>query len=117
MVDDGFEFDSGVDLYAVELFCGTASLSLTAVMRTVMPSSFGVDYQVTKPRSKVIKMDLSDANAQKLILQWVCDPRCVWIHFCVPCTPWPSTFRVEAFSGWIAGSAAFTEQSGQIAGS
>ena len=30
-------------------------------------------------------MDLSDANAQKLILQWVCDPRCVWVHMGVPC--------------------------------
>ncbi len=79
VVDDGVEFKDGVDLYALELFCGTAGL--TAVMRT----SFGVDHQVTKPRSKVIKLDLADANAQKLILQWVCDPRCVWIHFGVPC--------------------------------
>ena len=54
-------------------------------MRAVMPSSFGVDHQVTKPRSKVIKLDLSDANAQKLVLQWVCDPRCVWVHFGIPC--------------------------------
>ncbi len=79
----GAEFTGGEDLYAVELFCGTAGL--TAVMRTVMPSSFGVDHQVTKPRSKVIKLDLSDANAQKLVLQWVCDPRCVWVHFGIPC--------------------------------
>ena len=82
-VEDVDEFMKGADFYAVELFCGTAGL--TAVMRTVMPSSFGVDHQVTKPRSKVIKMDLSDANAQKLILQWVCDPRCVWVHMGVPC--------------------------------
>ena len=82
-VEDEDEFMKGSDLYAVELFCGTAGL--TAVMRTVMPSSFGVDHQVTKPRSKVIKMDLSDANAQKLILQWVCDPRCAWVHMGVPC--------------------------------
>ena len=30
-------------------------------------------------------MDLSDPNAQKLILQWACDPRCVWVHMGVPC--------------------------------
>ncbi len=81
--DAGAEFTGGEDLYAVELFCGTAGL--TAVMRTVVPSSFGVDHQVTKPRSKVIKLDLSDANAQKLVLQWVCDPRCIWVHVGVPC--------------------------------
>ena len=53
-IEDSNEFRKGCDLYAIELFCGTAGL--TAVMRTVMPSSFGVDHQVTKPRSKVIKM-------------------------------------------------------------
>ena len=50
-----------------------------------MPSSFAFHHQVTKPRSKVIKMDLSDANAQKLIVQWVCYPGCVWVHFGIPC--------------------------------
>ena len=37
------------EFYAVELFCGSAGL--TACMRTFLPSSFGVDHQVTRPKA------------------------------------------------------------------
>lgn len=74
---------SSTDLYSVELFCGTAGL--TACMRTWMPSSFGVDHQVTKPKAKVLKLDLLDPKSQKLVMQWITDPKCVWVHFGVPC--------------------------------
>lgn len=69
--------------FVVELFCGTGGL--TAMARTVFPNSFGVDHIVKNPKAKVIKLDLQKVSHQKLILGWISDCRCVWVHFGVPC--------------------------------
>ena len=69
--------------FAIELLCGSAGL--TAAMRTLMPSSFGVDHNVVRPKSRVIQLNLLDETNQKLVLQWAKHPNCLWLHFGVPC--------------------------------
>ena len=69
--------------YAVELFCGTAGL--TACIRTLFPDSFGIDHKVKQPKSQVICLDLQKPEIQKMVMQWVSDPKCVWVHFGIPC--------------------------------
>ena len=60
--------------FAIELFCGSAGL--TATMRTLMPSSFGVDHNVVCPKSRVIQLNLLDETNQKLVEQWAKHPNC-----------------------------------------
>ena len=73
MHDDGNgrELKGIADIYLIAFFYGTACL--TAAMRTVTPSSFGTDHQVTKPRSKVIMLDR-------------CEPKVQWslVNSCTP---------------------------------
>lgn len=69
--------------FAIELFCGSAGL--TATMRTLMPSCFGVDHNVVRPKSRVIQLNLLDETNQKLVEQWAKHPNCLWLHFGVPC--------------------------------
>ena len=88
--------DSMLEFYAVELLCGSAGL--TACMRTFLPSSFGVDHQVTRPKAKVIKLDLLDSSSQTLVLQWITDPRCVWVHWGVPCGTSSRARNIRMFS-------------------
>ena len=69
--------------FGIELFCGTAGL--TACIRTLFPDSFGVDHKVKQPKSQVICLDLQKPEVQKMVMQWASDPKCVWVHFGVPC--------------------------------
>ena len=68
---------------AIELFCGSAGL--TATMRALMPSSFGMDHSVVYPKSRVIQFDLLDESNQKLVQEWALHDNCVWVHFGIPC--------------------------------
>jgi len=54
-------------------------------MRTLFPNSFGIDHVVKRPKSQVICLDFQKPENQDLIATWVRDPRCVWVHFGVPC--------------------------------
>ena len=69
--------------FCIELFCGTAGL--TACIRTLFPDSFGVDHKVKHPKSQVICLDLQKPEVQEMVMQWASDPKCVWLHFGVPC--------------------------------
>ena len=69
--------------FGIELFCGTAGL--TACIRTLLPDSFGIDHKVKHPKSQVICLDLQKPEVQEMVMQWVSDPRCVWVHFGIPC--------------------------------
>ena len=77
------EYDFTLQPFAIELFCGSAGL--TASMRTLMPSSFGVDHSVIHPKARVIQLNLLDEANQKLVEEWVRHPNCLWLHFGVPC--------------------------------
>ena len=74
--------------FGIELFCGTAGL--TACIRTLLPDSFGIDHKVKHhkvkhPKSQVICLDLQKPEVQEMVMQWVSDPRCVCVHFGIPC--------------------------------
>ena len=72
------------ECYCIELFCGSAGL--TAVCRQVFPSSFGVDHKVSSaPKSKIVQLNLDDYNNQQLVLSWIRDPRCIYVHWGIPC--------------------------------
>ena len=77
------EFDFLLQPFAIELFCGSAGL--TATMRSLMPSSFGVDHSVIRPKSRVIQLNLLEVCNQKLVQEWALHPNCLWLHFGVPC--------------------------------
>ena len=77
------EFDFLLQPFAIELFCGSAGL--TATMRSLMPSSFGVDHSVIRPKSRVIQLNLLEECNQKLVQEWALHPNCLWLHFGVPC--------------------------------
>ena len=77
------EFNFLSQPFAIELFCGSAGL--TAAMRSLMPSSFGVDHSIIRPRSRVIQLNLLEESNQKLVREWAMHSNCLWIHFGVPC--------------------------------
>ena len=77
------EYDFTLQPFAIELFCGSAGL--TACMRTLMPSSFGVDHSVIHPKARVIQLNLLEEANQKLVEEWANHPNCLWLHFGVPC--------------------------------
>ena len=68
------EFDFLLQPFAIELFCGSAGL--TAAMRSLMPSSFGVDHSIIRPRSRVIQLNLLEESNQKLVQEWSMHPNC-----------------------------------------
>ena len=53
-------------------------------MRTLMPSSFGVDHYVVRPKSRVIQLDLLEESNHKLVREWALHDNCVWVHFGIP---------------------------------
>ena len=69
--------------FCVELFCGTGNL--TYAMKHFLPDSFGVDHKVSKQRIKVVCLDLTKADHQKMVEDWVLSGKCLWAHFGVPC--------------------------------
>ena len=71
------------ECFCIEVFSGSAGL--TAEMRSIFPTSFGIDHKVTRPKSKVISLDLQNEHNQRLLLEWSSRPTCLWIHFGVPC--------------------------------
>ena len=71
------------ECYCIEIFCGPAGL--TSVVRSVFLGSFGVDHVVKRPKSKIVRLDLQDLRHQALLLEWVSDRRCIWVHFGVLC--------------------------------
>ena len=71
------------ECFCIEVFSGSAGL--TAEMRSIFPTSFGKDHKVTRPKSKVISLDLQNEHNQRLLLEWSSRPTCLWIHFGVPC--------------------------------
>ena len=77
------EFDFTMQPFAIELFCGSAGLTVS--MRTLMPSSFGVDHSIIHPKARVIQLNLLDETNQKLVEQWAMHKNCLWIHFGIPC--------------------------------
>ncbi len=77
------EYEFTMQPFAIELFCGSAGL--TASMRTLMPSSFGIDHSIIRPKSRVIQLSLLDESSQKLVEEWARHPNCLWLHFGVPC--------------------------------
>ena len=68
-------YDFTMQPFAIELFCGSAGL--TACMRTLMPSSFGVDHSVIHPKARVIQLNLLDETNQKLVEDWARHPNCL----------------------------------------
>ena len=54
-------------------------------MKRLFTDSFGVDHKVTRPKSQVVCLDLQRPEHQELAFQWASDPKCVWIHFGIPC--------------------------------
>ena len=69
--------------FCLELFCGTGNL--TYAMKHFFPDSFGIDHKVKHPKSQVICLDLQKPEVQEMVMQWVSDPRCVWVNFGIPC--------------------------------
>ena len=63
----------------VELFCGAGNL--TYAMKHFFPDSFGVDHKVNKQRIKVVCLDLTKADHQKMVDDWVLSGKCLWAHF------------------------------------
>ena len=59
--------------------------ALLRVIRALLPDSFGIDHQVKHPKSQVICLDLQKPEVQEMVMQWASDPKCVWVHFGVPC--------------------------------
>ena len=74
---------SADECFCIEVFSGSAGL--TAEMRSIFPTSFGIDHKVTRPKSKVISLDLQNEHSQQLLFEWSSKPTCLWIHFGVPC--------------------------------
>ena len=54
-------------------------------MKHFFPDSFGVDHKVSKQRIKVVCLDLTKADHQKMVEDWVLSGKCLWAHFGVPC--------------------------------
>ena len=69
--------------FCIELFCGSGNL--TFAMKHFFPDSFGVDHKVAKQRVKVICLDLTREDHQKLVTGWITSGKCLWVHFGVPC--------------------------------
>ena len=74
---------SADECFCIEVFSGSAGL--TAEMRLIFPTSFGIDHKVTRPKSKVISLDLQNEHNQQLLFEWSSKRTCLWIHFGVPC--------------------------------
>ena len=74
---------SADECFCIEVFSGSAGL--TAEMRLIFPTSFGIDHKVTRPKSKVISLDLQNEHNQQLLFEWSSKQTCLWIHFGVPC--------------------------------
>ena len=53
--------------YCIELCCGSGNL--TFAMKHFFGDSFGVDHKVGKQRVKVVCLDLTDPDNQKLVEQ------------------------------------------------
>ena len=70
------------ECFCIEVFSGSAGL--TAKARSIFPTSFGIDQKVTRPKPKVISLDLQNVHKQHLLFQWSSKPTCLWIHFGVP---------------------------------
>ena len=74
----------GIDgWYFIEFFCGSAGL--TSCMKRIFPDSFGIDHKVNRPKSQVVSLDLQKPENQKLAMDWALDPKCLWVHFGIPC--------------------------------
>ena len=54
-------------------------------MKHFFPDSFGVDHKVAKQRVKVICLDLTREDHQKLVTGWITSGKCLWVHFGIPC--------------------------------
>ena len=37
------------------------------------------------PKSKTVQLNLDDYDNQQLVLSWIRDPRCIWVHWGIPC--------------------------------
>ena len=60
-------FSAG-ECFCIEVFSGSAGL--TAEMRLIFPTSFGINHKVTRPKSKVISLDLQNERNQQLLFEW-----------------------------------------------
>ena len=69
--------------FCIELFCGSGNL--TFAMKHFFPDSFGVDHKVAKQRVKVICLDLTREDHQKLVTVWRTSGKCLWMHFGESC--------------------------------
>ena len=73
------------ELFAIKIFAGSGRL--TCELRKVgLGDSVGVDHQVGKCLiAPIIKLDLQDPEAQKLLRDMLDNPNCVYVHLAPPC--------------------------------
>ena len=73
------------ELFAIEIFAGSGRL--TCELRKVgLGDSVGVGHQVGKCLiAPIIKLDLQDPEAQKLLHDMLHNPNCIYVHLAPPC--------------------------------
>ena len=72
------------DLFGVEVFAGSGRLTCE-LRRVGLGDSVGIDHIVTKClTAPILKLDLLDPDAQKLLAQFLDNPNCVYVHLAPP---------------------------------
>ena len=71
------------EFFCIELFAGSAGL--TFAMKHYFKQSFGIDHKSGQAKARVVCLDLTIKENQKLVMEWALLPECLWVHSGVPC--------------------------------